>query len=210
MTFNQFAKEVHQNAVEHGWYDPEPNIHEIFALIHSEWSEALEEYRDDHPMVWHACTDWGEICKPPCENLDDSSDCILNIRDPKPEGIAVELLDGCLRVMDFIGYSIYLEPDEDFDSVIRVSDESPETRESLKNQSLPEFVSMMHMMTARAQIALLLNGGKDAQKAIPHLMMILICTFAWLEVNGIKDPKALMLEKHEYNKNRPYKHGKII
>ena len=133
----------------------------------------------------------------------------MNMRDPKPEGIAVELLDGCLRVMDFIGYSIYLDPDKDFDSVIRVTDESPETRESMKRQSLPDFVSMMHMMTARAQIALLTND-EDAKEALPHLLMILICVFAWLEVNGVEDPKALMLQKHEYNKKRPYKHGKTI
>ena len=209
MTFNQFAKEVHQNAVDHGWYDPEPNIHEIFALIHSEWSEALEEYRDDHPMVWHACMDCGEICKLPCDHASAPDQCDVNMRDPKPEGVAVELLDGCLRIMDFIGYSIYLEPDEDFDSVIRVSDESQEVRESLKRQSLPEFVSMLHMMTERAQIAILMNNG-NAKEAVPHLMMILICTFAWLEVNGVEDPKALMLQKHEYNKKRPYKHGKVI
>ena len=209
MTFNQFTKEVHQNAVDHGWYDPEPNIHEIFALIHSEWSEALEEYRDDRPMVWHACMDCGEICKLPCDHASAPDRCDMNMRDPKPEGIAVELLDGCLRVLDFIGYSIYLEPDEDFDSIICATDESPETRESMKRQSMPEFVSMLHMMTARAQIAILMNNG-NAKEAVPHLMMILICTFAWLEVNGIEDPKELMLQKHEYNKKRPYKHGKVI
>lgn len=209
MTFNQFTKEVHQNAVDHGWYDPEPNIHEIFALIHSEWSEALEEYRDDRPMVWHACMDCGEICKLPCDHASAPDQCDVNMRDPKPEGVAVELLDGCLRIMDFIGYSIYLEPDEDFDSVIRVTDESPEVRESLKRQSLPEFVSMLHMMTARAQIELLTND-EDAKEALPHLLMILICVFTWLEANGVKNPKELMLQKHEYNKKRPYKHGKII
>ena len=208
MTFNQFAKEVHQNAVDHGWYDPEPNIHEIFALIHSEWSEALEEYRDDHPMVWHACMDCGEICKLPCDHASAPDQCDMNMRDPKPEGVAVELLDGCLRIMDFFGNVIFLDPDKDFDSVVHTNDEFPEARESMKRQSLPDFVSALHIMTARAQIAFIEN--RDVLKAIPHLMMILICTFAWLEVNGVEDPKALMLQKHEYNKNRPYKHGKVI
>lgn len=208
MTFNQFTKEVHQNAVDHGWYDPEPNIHEIFALIHSEWSEALEEYRDDHPMVWHACMDCGEICKLPCDHASAPDQCDMNMRDPKPEGIAVELLDGCLRVMDFFGNVIYFDLDKDFDSVIHVIDEHPEAQESLKRQSLPEFVSVLHIMTARAQIAVFEN--RDVSKAVSHLMMILICVFAWLEANGVENPKELMLQKHEYNKKRPYKHGKVI
>lgn len=52
MKFGEFAKGVHQNAVDHGWYDAERGVSEIFALIHSEWSEALEEYRAERPMEW--------------------------------------------------------------------------------------------------------------------------------------------------------------
>lgn len=32
----------------------------------------------------------------------------------------------------------------------------------------------------------------------------------WLEANGVENPRELMLQKHEYNKKRPYKHGKVI
>lgn len=44
-TINEFAAEVHKNAVEHGWWEGERTFPEIVALIHSEVSEALEEYR---------------------------------------------------------------------------------------------------------------------------------------------------------------------
>lgn len=30
----------------------------------------------------------------------------------------------------------------------------------------------------------------------------------WVRINGL-DPEAIMREKHEYNKTRPYKHGKV-
>ena len=44
MTINEFAAEVHKNAVDHGWWEGERTFPEIVALIHSEVSEALEEY----------------------------------------------------------------------------------------------------------------------------------------------------------------------
>lgn len=37
--------EVHQNAINHGWWDDTRPIPELLCLIHSEVSEALEAYR---------------------------------------------------------------------------------------------------------------------------------------------------------------------
>jgi len=42
---NKLAKEVHENAKKKGFYDEKKNIGEMFALIHSEVSEALEADR---------------------------------------------------------------------------------------------------------------------------------------------------------------------
>ena len=44
---NKLAQEVHQNAVDHGFYDGEKNTAEMLCLIHSEVSEALEADRKD-------------------------------------------------------------------------------------------------------------------------------------------------------------------
>src|SRR6185312_3563919 len=42
---NELAKQVHQNAKDHGFFDKEKNIGEMLCLIHSEVSEALEADR---------------------------------------------------------------------------------------------------------------------------------------------------------------------
>ena len=44
----KFAKKVHENAVEHGWWDNPPEDGTMIALMHSELSEALEGLRKDN------------------------------------------------------------------------------------------------------------------------------------------------------------------
>jgi hypothetical protein len=112
LEINELVKIAHKTAIEHGWWEEDRNFGEQIALMHSELSEALEEYRNHRGMteIYHECRKKGSICCY-CEN--GLCKC-TDISDPceyaKPCGIPTELADSIIRIADTCGrYGIDLE-----------------------------------------------------------------------------------------------------
>lgn len=125
---NDLAKEIHANAVNHGWWDDERSFGDIIALCHSELSEALEEYRAGRPMVWLACEE-NDPSTGPCNPADEfdctmyGRECDCKYRGHKPEGIATEMIDCIIRILDWCG-----RHDIDVDNLLAMKHKYNKTR----------------------------------------------------------------------------------
>lgn len=189
MSMNKFAQEVHQNAVAHGWWDNSITVGEIISLCHSELSEALEEARANRPMMYFVETN-GFVVTDMSER-----------KDEKPEGIAVELADCIIRVLDFFGR-------EEFDTDALLL----QARTTIMcdvpcrvyNASLGDCIARWHLLLSLAYSCWCRASGSYASAL---RMARCVCEIQeWAEENGVDMEMALDI-KHAYNKTRPYRHG---
>ena len=220
MLVKELARMVHQNARDHGWWDEHRPIMEVFALICSEWSEALEEAREGNPMAYvDADVRREDQIESVLRKVERGADgrYVYEWKEfggRKPEGVAIELMDGVIRIMDLMGFL-----GEDY----RVIDDDGQDQtvenlygkdRSLAEEDMPESVGeLVMMLTMYTSMCLIVDGdmpdqdGMSEVDGIRYLLGAASIALSWVKDMGM-DPMALLIEKHEYNKGRPYKHGK--
>ena len=217
MNMNKFAAEVHDNAVAHGWWETDRDITETVALIHSELSEAMEEYREGKPMEYRICYEDPEeksICNPEdaaeCLNFGKEQQC--KYYGQKPEGQAVELIDFCIRVLDLLSKNNYRFACTTLQELIsRTKKANPLLG---KDTPLPMLVTTCHSLTAKAgdtylgiTKAMNVRRGAGIQMALSALEAAMGMALYWVQEQGL-NPEEVITRKHNFNKTRPYKHGK--
>lgn len=79
LTIHDVQIEANETATLKGWHDEERTIPELLCLVHSELSEALEDYRNGFPIQE------------------------IRIVSGKPEGLPIELADAVIRIADMCG-----------------------------------------------------------------------------------------------------------
>jgi len=204
ININEFIQEVHENAVAHGFWEGKEKTNMLFCLIHSEWSEALEEIRQEHPMIWHECKEATIPCESrscdKCFYRGNSKECSFML--DKPEGFAVEMIDGIIRICDLLGHVGYESRFETFDDLIS---DDPDLEFIGKSDEFA-LISFCHESTVLAHTEML---AKKNMNSCITLECIISIIWMWLKLHGII-PEEVLLEKHEYNKKRPYKHGKAF
>ena len=114
LKLNSFAAAVHENAVAHGWWEEERGLPEVLMLCVSELAEALEEFRSGRPMLYYPCNAGGLCVDDRAgENVTcgsrtynpDNPETPCTARSKKPEGVAVELADCVIRILDYCGHA---------------------------------------------------------------------------------------------------------
>lgn len=180
---NEWAMEIHDNSVGHGWWDEPRTVDEVASLIHSEWSEALEEFRACRPMVWANTDVWGK------------TEDIARIKDSmrKPEGIAVELVDGCIRILDYLATIVPQDAHDRWRWCAAIDAEDA-------HMPLPSLIERLHSMVVHAY-------DLDPDRLEPGTLRgAIIIVAGWLKAHSI-DIEEIMELKHAYNMTRPYRHG---
>ena len=221
MKWNKLRDEVHRNAVDHGWWEKPLTFSEIIVMCHSELSEAMEEYRAERPMVY--CEDgmtFNVACREePCGGVE----CLRNFPDRKPEGVAVELADCVLRILDYMGHV-----KGDVDGAMRKlrGAVSPGIKE-LDVRPLPDLIAGCHYLLSSAYasnrqaellrkkrsrwikpvLGLHPSRVRDYERTAREQMVgCILDIMRWAHSNGV-DMETVITAKNEYNKTREYRHG---
>jgi len=71
---NELARQIHQYAKSKGWWDTKRNMGELLANVHSEVSEAWEDYRDGNMTTYF-------VGMKPCGFPSEMADIIIRVLD---------------------------------------------------------------------------------------------------------------------------------
>lgn len=190
MKYNDLSKEVNENAVAHGWYSEPRSYGEILALVSSELSEALEEARDGKPSV--CCKSFK--ANTGCEECKTYKEYCCH-KNEKPEGVAVELADAMLRILSYAGHrGLYVDK-------IRDAMVYPLARWSFER--LGDLITKCNEVLTRGY-----SPDREPDEETMAFRFAYVLYMLETHIEGLGEvPEEVIRLKHEYNRNRPVRHG---
>jgi hypothetical protein len=80
--------EIRENNIKLGWHPHDLEVGEVFALLHTEVAEMTDAYRQ-----------WG-LEDATCYTTFGDNGIVINVVNPKPEGVGSEMADVLIRLLD--------------------------------------------------------------------------------------------------------------
>jgi hypothetical protein len=102
-TIADLQARVHKVSQDKGWWEAERTVGDLIALMHSELTEALEEYREGRGPgdVYYTCQELDAEGRVVTTKVAESRREIPPGTLVRPEGVAVQLGDCVIRILDF-------------------------------------------------------------------------------------------------------------
>ena len=102
-TIADLQARVHKVSQDKGWWEAERTVGDLIALMHSELTEALEEYREGRGPgdVYYTCQELNTEGRVVTTKVAESRTEIPPGTLTRPEGVAVQLGDCVIRILDF-------------------------------------------------------------------------------------------------------------
>lgn len=197
---NEMIENIHGMAVAHGWWDTDRGYTDPICMCMTELSEAIEEYRNGRPMEWYGCMAMT------CEMLNEhKAICTINrnircsSRREKPEGIAVELCDCVIRVLDLCGKIGINE----IDAAVEAEKAALQSYYGEKRYSLHELVVSCNGLLFEADRSMQRDNTHTAEVWFAQAIATIAVWLEWQKADWID----IMQRKVEYNGGRSYRHG---
>ncbi|MEA4999659.1 MAG: hypothetical protein VB087_09765 [Candidatus Limiplasma sp.] len=200
--WNQLAEEVHACAVAHGWYEQAPSMTAVLTNIHAEFSEAWEAFRDHRPMLWHACglNEADTLCTGCTTGCTQMS--------VKPEGIAIELADAVLRMLDTCGFEqLDIAAALEQMPALLCSHARAFLRQENTNVPLADLLAYLHEVISCAHVEYRVATGKANCNTESFFAECILLISDYIRRHSDTTLAECIQFKHAYNLTRPYRHG---
>ena len=113
------------------------------------------------------------------------------------------MMDGVIRILDLCSRYGYEFENGTIDLLIEKS--GALYSKAISGKDLSHAILFLHYMTSMAGMCV--YETESIKLAFPILERCASIAIWWVRQQGL-DPEKFLREKHEYNKTRPYKHGK--